>query len=115
MFTTGRSSGGSGRDATVRSRSWRKACTLTPPRRWPRCLFGALIPLALAGCQTKFVTVHCVTPEQARDLKAAEPPKIADKLTGKADEDVRTIAGSNIRLRSWGTGLLGVVQGCAKP
>lgn len=72
--------------------------------------------LALAGCTTtRYVTVSCVTPGQASELAKAEPPKVADQLTGRADEDTRTLAGSAIRLRAWGQGLLGVVEGCAKP
>lgn len=72
-----------------------------------------LIALALAGCTTtRYVTVPCVTPEQYGELKKAEPPKINDQLTGKADEDIRPIAGSAIRLRAWGQGLLGVLGGC---
>lgn len=72
-----------------------------------------LIALALAGCaHTRYVTVPCVTQEQVDGFKAAEPPKIHDKLTGKADEDIRPIAGSNVRLRSWGEGMLGVLGGC---
>jgi hypothetical protein len=69
--------------------------------------------LALTGCaHTRYVTVHCLTPAQLEQLKAAEPPKVSDKLTGKADEDIRTVAGSALRLRSYAHGLLGVLDGC---
>ena len=71
--------------------------------------------LALSACATgkeRYVTVHCVTPEQWQELHEAEPPKVAKKLTGKADEDIRVVAGSAVRLRAWGQGLLGVLQGC---
>jgi hypothetical protein len=74
-----------------------------------------LIPLALllTGCQTtRYVTTPCATPEQVEQLRNSEPPKVADKLTGQADEDIRVIAGSAVRLRAWGTGLLGVIEGC---
>lgn len=70
------------------------------------------LALALAGCTTTR-TVYCVTPDEYQRLKDAEPPKVADQLTGKADEDVRVIGGSAVRLRAWGTGLLGVLEGCA--
>jgi hypothetical protein len=76
----------------------------------------AIAALALAGCTTtRYVTVPCVTDQQYQKLKDAEPPKIHDKLTGKANEDIRPIAGSAVRLRSWGTGLLGVLEGCRGP
>lgn len=72
-----------------------------------------VVALALAGCSTtRYAPVKCVTPDQLEQLKQAEPPKVADRLTGKADEDVRTIAGSAMRLRLYAHGLLGVVEGC---
>ena len=80
----------------------------------PAKVAGALIALAaLSGCQTtRYISTPCLTKEQAAELEKAEPPKVADKLTGKADEDIRIIAGSNIRLRAWGGGLMGVLNGC---
>lgn len=72
------------------------------------------IALALAGCaHTRYTQIHCLTPDQYQKLKDAEPPKIGDKLTGRADEDIKPIAGSAVRLRAWGQGLLGVLGGCA--
>jgi hypothetical protein len=71
--------------------------------------------LALSACATgkdRFVTVPCVTPEQWQELHEAEPPKVGKKLTGEADKDVKIVAGSAVRLRSWGNGLLGVLGGC---
>ena len=69
--------------------------------------------LALSACATtRAVPTKCVTPEQLNELKRQEPPKVRDKLTGRADEDVRTLGGSAIRLRSWGHGLLDVLGGC---
>jgi hypothetical protein len=66
--------------------------------------------VSLAGCQTtRYVTVPCIGKEQSLP---AEPPKVADKLTGKADEDIKLIAGSNVRLRSWGQGLHSILEGC---
>lgn len=71
------------------------------------------IALALEGCaHTRYVKISCISPEQLEQQRQAEPPKVHDRLTGKADEDVRTIAGSNVRLRAWGTGLLGILEGC---
>jgi hypothetical protein len=68
------------------------------------------IALALAGCQTtRHVTVPCIAKDQQIP---AEPPKVAGKLTGKADEDIKTIAASNVRLRAWGVGLRGILEGC---
>jgi hypothetical protein len=40
--------------------------------------------------------------------------KIHDRLTGKADEDIRPIAGSNLRLRAWGQSLRDILEGCRK-
>jgi hypothetical protein len=69
--------------------------------------------LVLTGCTTtRYVTVPCITPEQWQELHEAEPPKVGKKLTGEADKDVKIVAGSAVRLRSWGNGLLGVLGGC---
>lgn len=77
-------------------------------------LVPILALLALAGCTTtRYVPVKCLTPEQLEELRKAEPPKVHDKLTRKADEDVKIVAGSAIRLRAWGLGMLGVLEGCA--
>lgn len=75
---------------------------------------AALLLLAsLGACQTtRYVTAHCLTPEQAADLEKAEPEKIGHKLTRRAPEDTRILAASNIELRAWGRGLMGVLQGC---
>jgi hypothetical protein len=76
------------------------------------CTLIALL-LCMSGCTTtRYVTVPCISQEQFDKLKADEPPKVKDKLTGKADEDIRTIGGSAVRLRGWGQGLLGVLEGC---
>ena len=112
ILRTGRLSSGSGCGA-LRPHSWRKVCTLTPPRRLSRCLFGALLLAALAGCSTtRFVTVPCLTQEQLAERQKAEPPKVSDRLSGNAGEDIKTIAGSAIRLRAWGLGNLQILEGC---
>ena len=73
-------------------------------------LFAIAALLALAGCQTtRTVIAPCVSKDQQLP---AEPPKVSDKLTGKADEDVRVLAGSALRLRAWGSALRDVVEGC---
>ena len=73
-----------------------------------------LAALLLSGCQTtRYIPIKCISPEQLEQQRQAEPPKVHDKLTGKADEDVRTIAGSNVRLRAYSHGLLGILEGCA--
>lgn len=72
--------------------------------------------LALSGCvRDRYITVHCVTQEQADELAKAEPPKVRDRLTGRAADDGAILAGSAVELRAWGLGLMGVVRGCAKP
>jgi hypothetical protein len=70
--------------------------------------------LALAGCTTtRYVKIPCLTPEQVEQQRQAEPPKVADKLTGNAGDDVKTLGGSAVRLRAWGSGMLGILEGCS--
>jgi hypothetical protein len=84
--------------------------------RHAHCAGLFLIALALTGCATtRYITVSCVTRQQYSELQRAEPPKVGDKLTGQADSDIRIVAGSAIRLRAWGDGLLGVLEGCQEP
>lgn len=72
-----------------------------------------LLALALSGCTTtRYVSTPCLTPEQLAELKQAEPPKVSERLTGNAAEDIKVIAGSNIRLRGYSHGLLNVLGGC---
>jgi hypothetical protein len=78
------------------------------------CAIIALV-VTLAGCTTtRYVSTPCLTKEQHEELKRSEPPKIGDKLTGNAAEDIKPIAGSNVRLRAWGKGLLNVLGGCTE-
>lgn len=66
--------------------------------------------LTLSACQTtRYVQVPCIGKDQ---VLPSEPEKVGPKLTGRADEDIRTIAGSNIRLRAWGRGLRSILEGC---
>ena len=66
--------------------------------------------LALSGCATtRYVTVPCIAKDQALP---AEPERVKPRLTGKADEDLRTVSGSALRLRAWGEGLNGILEGC---
>ena len=75
-----------------------------------KALCVTLAFLALTGCTTtRYVTVPCVSKDQAIP---AEPEKIGPKLTGRADEDVKIIAGSALRLRAWGQGLREIIEGC---
>lgn len=65
---------------------------------------------ALSGCATtRYVTVPCLTKDQ---VLPAEPERVKPRLTGKADEDLRIVAGSNLRLRAWGVGLQDILNGC---
>ena len=79
-----------------------------------RRLLLALTLLTLSACAHHPMVTSCITKEQVEELRRQEPPKIADRLTGKADEDTRTLAGSALRLRAWGHNLLNVVEVCAK-
>lgn len=71
--------------------------------------------LALSGCapHVRYISTPCLNSEQVQKLRDAEPPRVHEKLTGRADEDLRTVSGSALRLRSWGEGLLDVIEGCA--
>jgi hypothetical protein len=68
---------------------------------------------ALSGCAHLPPTRACLTQQQYQQMKDSEPPRVHDKLTGKADEDIRPIAGSNLKLRSWGESLLDLLSICA--
>jgi hypothetical protein len=59
--------------------------------------------------------VHCLSAEQYQKLKDAEPPKVGNQLTGQAQDDLKTIAGSTVELRTYSEGLLGVLGGCVDP
>lgn len=72
--------------------------------------------LALSGCATtRYVTVACIDQPQLQRLKAAEPPRVGDRLTGQAQDDFKIAAGSAVELRSYSHGLLGVLEGCVGP
>ena len=75
-----------------------------------KTLLAMIALIALAGCQT---TRHIVSPCIAKDQALpAEPERVSGKLTGKADEDIRIIAGSAVRLRAYGQGLRTILEGC---
>jgi hypothetical protein len=87
---------------------------------WPRGKARLLIPLAafvLASCagHVRYVSVYCLTPPQYQKLKDAEPGKVGSKLTGNAQDDLKTIAGSAIELRQYDGDLLNVLGGCVEP
>lgn len=75
-----------------------------------------LLPLSgllTASCATtRYQTVYCLSHDQALP---AEPPKIKSEINGQADHDTQIIAGSAIRLRSWGEGLATILEGCREP
>jgi hypothetical protein len=73
--------------------------------------FSLALLFALAGCapHVRYIPTPCLTKDQALP---AEPPKIHDKLTGKADEDLRIVAGSVVRLRAYASGLRLILEGC---
>ena len=79
-----------------------------------KALCLAFVIVNLTACATpRYQTVKCLTSEQLAELKKQEPEKVGEKLTGRADEDLRIVSGSAIRLRSWGLGLVGVLEGCS--
>jgi hypothetical protein len=78
-------------------------------------LIAITLLASLAGCQTvRYVPTYCITKDQLEKLKAAKPGKVHDQLTGKADEDIRPIAGRLVRVEAWGDGLITVLGGCVR-
>ena len=78
--------------------------------------YSLALMLALTGCTTvRYVPTHCLTRPQFEQLKASQPPKVRDQLTGDAARDVGILAGSAIRLRAHDDGLLQVLGGCVEP
>jgi hypothetical protein len=74
--------------------------------------------LALTGCAHTthlYTPVYCISQDQYTKLKSAEPEKIGSKLTGKAQDDLKLIAGNDVELRRYSDDLLGVVGGCVDP
>jgi hypothetical protein len=92
-----------------------------PAEGWPlfaasQLILLALFLAALTGCATvRYVPVYCITKEQLAELQAQRPGKIRDKLTGKADEDLRLVTGKLVRVEAWGDGLIDVLGGCSAP
>jgi hypothetical protein len=73
----------------------------------------AIITLALSGCvHTRYIQTYCVTKAQLEQLQKAKPGKVRDQLTGKADEDLKKVAGRLVRVEAWGDGLIDVLGGC---
>ena len=78
-----------------------------------KCLLWLTVAALLSGCQTtRYVPTSCLTKEQFAELKQSLPPKVGERLTGNAAEDIKIIAGSNVRLRGYAEGLLNVLGGC---
>jgi hypothetical protein len=69
-----------------------------------------LLVILLAGCATpRYVTIYCVGKDQQ---PPKEPERIGGKLTGRAQDDLKIVAGSAIELRAWGQGLNQILEGC---
>lgn len=106
----------SGHGRIVVARSGRQSRVTLGTRARKRLALA--VPLVfLAGCATapRYVQTYCITQPQLEKLKQAEPGKVGSKLDGNAQDDLKTIAGSAIELRSYSDGLLGVLQGCVDP
>ncbi len=81
--------------------------------------------LALAGCakttppavelRVQKVEVPVPQPCLAADRIPAEPPRIANELTGDARHDLDLVAASALRLRAWGETMTAVLRACAAP
>lgn len=74
----------------------------------------SLMGLVLVSCaphvETRIQRVYCVTPEQYKTLKDAEPGHVA--LTHNAQKDFKLVAGQDILLRKYADGLLDVIGNC---
>jgi hypothetical protein len=68
-----------------------------------------LLTLTACAHTPRTIMVPCIAKDQALP---AEPEKVGPKLTGKADEDLRIVSGSALRLRAWGRSLQSVIEGC---
>jgi hypothetical protein len=77
--------------------------------------FCALLALTACAPHPRTAIVYCVSPQQYDRLKSAEPPKVGNRLTGQAQDDLKLIAGSAIELREYSHGLLQVLGGCVDP
>lgn len=82
--------------------------------RIARLIYVGIAGAALSACATPTITRSCLTREQYEQLKTSEPPHVKSKLTGKADEDVRPLAGSALELRAWGHALLDTLRICSE-
>jgi hypothetical protein len=86
------------------------------PQRGRSRVAIALAALALTGCATtRYAPTYCLTRAQYEQLKAQQPPKVHDQLTGNADRDTQILAGSLIRVRAVNDGLLTILGGCVDP
>ena len=86
------------------------------PRRCSLAAGVMLAAIALTGCTTtRYAPTYCLTRAQLEQLKTQEPGKIHSQLNGDAAHDVGPLAGSAIRLRAYGEGLLVVLGGCIDP
>jgi hypothetical protein len=75
-----------------------------------------LITYLCSACTTiRYQPVYCITKEQLAELQAQRPQAIRDKLTGKADEDLKLVTGKLIRVQAWSDGLIDVLGACTKP
>ena len=73
----------------------------------------ALAALALTGCATtRYSVTYCLKHDQALP---AEPERVGPKLTGRADEDTRILAGGLIRWQAYGLGLRDILEHCREP
>jgi hypothetical protein len=83
-------------------------------------LLIAISATALAGCQTtqpavqvREVRVPVPQPCLPADQIPAEPPTVADQLTGNAAADLPIVASSALLLRAWGREMYGALAACA--
>lgn len=75
-----------------------------------------LAAIILGGCATpRYSTVFCLTRAQFDQLRQSQPDRVRDQLTGQADQDLKIVAGSAIRLRAHDNGLLEILGGCVDP
>lgn len=65
------------------------------------------------GIEVRTVPTPVPQPCLATDAIPAEPPRIADRLTGNASIDLPIVAASALELRAWGQTMHAALRACA--
>lgn len=88
------------------------------------------LTVSLAALLVLLLLMGCASPQQAVEVRLvpvptpveclpveeipAEPPRVADSLTGDAAADLPVVAASALQLRAWGQEMHGALVACAE-